>query len=194
MKVEVNVINTWRTSMSGAVSMLSVMMMTSTVSVTHLAEWIHARAAPSHWIGFFPSEENNYIIITADRARNGLTGHNRVPKILKVLDSFPSLSLHHPLLTFRSILFSVFFSEISFWFILFSYFLYPPTLRHEHAVHGALLAQYKWTAIIIIIIITEKLRLIAAVMVFLAVRLRPAVWSFLHHAHYFRSLLLVPGE
>ena len=29
----------------------------------------------------------------------------------------------------------------------------PPTLCHEHAVHGALLAQYKWSVIIIIIII-----------------------------------------
>ena len=35
-------------------------------------------------------------------------------------------------------------------------FIPPPTLRHEHAVIGALLAQYKWTVIIIIIIFGSR--------------------------------------
>ena len=56
-----------------------------------------------------------------------------------------------PLNSFFCFLFSL--SEISYWFISFTYFYIPPSLRHEDAVHGALLAQYKWTVITVIIII-----------------------------------------
>ena len=49
-----------------------------------------------------------------------------------------------------------FFFEISYRFIWFTYFYIPPTLRHKHAVHGALLAQYKWTVIIIIVITVRE--------------------------------------
>ena len=66
---------------------------------------------------------------------------------LKVLNSFPRPLLTSPLNYFS---FSLSLKSVIDVFY-FTYFYIPPTLHNEHAVHGALLAQYKWTVIIIII-------------------------------------------